>query len=183
MNLAPRHWPAMSLTTALAVCDALQAVAPGKQVGIKWPNDVLLEDRKVAGVLLESRRTADGAADRLVVGIGINVNNSASQAPAALQSTSIALCGATNTEHNRTRLLTTFLDALRARAGQLAAEEADLVTAWNARNALAGREVEIQSGDGLLTGTCVDIAPDGSLRILCNGRLVSCRSGSVVSYR
>ncbi|MEX2168902.1 MAG: biotin--[acetyl-CoA-carboxylase] ligase [Pirellulales bacterium] len=183
MGLAPRHWPAMSLATALAVCDAITEAAPGRQVKVKWPNDVLLEGRKAAGVLLESRRTADGAADRLVVGIGINVNNSVSRAPEELQATSIALCDATGTTHDRTQLLLGFVNALRARAAQLANEEAELVTAWNERNALAECEVTIQTGDGTLAGRCIDIAPDGSLRIESDGRVVACRSGSVVSYR
>ena len=52
MGLAPRYWPAMSLTTALAVCDVIAESAFGKQASVKWPNDVLLEGRKVAGVLL-----------------------------------------------------------------------------------------------------------------------------------
>lgn len=182
MNLAPRHWPAMSLTTALAVCDAIGQVAPGKSIGIKWPNDAMLEGRKVAGVLLESRRTADGASDRLVVGIGINVNNSASQAPAELQASSIALCDVTGTTHDRTQLLLAFVEALRARAAQLTAEEPQLVAAWNERNALAGCDVTLQTADGELTGRCVDLAPDGSLRIETSGRVVACRSGSVVKY-
>lgn len=183
MSLAPRHWPAMSLTTALAVCDTLEIVAPNEQVRIKWPNDVLLQGRKMAGVLLDSRRTADGSADRIVIGIGINVNNSFRDAPDELQAIGISLCDAIGAPHDRTQLLLAFLDALRTRSQQLANEESELVAAWNSRNALASCEVAIQTGDGLLTGVCDEFAPDGSLRVLCNGGSVLCRSGSVVSYR
>lgn len=182
IGLAPRHWPAMSLTTALAICDAIAEVAPGNRASVKWPNDVLLEGRKVAGVLLESRRSADGAADRLVVGVGINANNSVSQAPAELQATSIALCDVTGATHDRTQLLLAFVDKLRTRAAQLASEALELVTVWNERNALAGCDVALQIGDGTLAGRCIDIAPDGSLRVECDERVVACRSGSVVSY-
>ena len=183
MGLAPRHWPAMSLTTALAVCDVIANAAPGKQVSVKWPNDVLVDGRKVAGVLLESRRSADGVADRLVVGVGFNANNSVSQASAELQTTGIALCDATGATHDRTQLLLAFVDAFYARGVQLASEGPELVTAWNKRNALAGCEVVLQTGDGTLAGHCIDISPDGSLRVERDGRIVACRSGSVVSYR
>ena len=181
IGLEPSNWPAMSLTTALAICDAIGHIAPDMPVSIKWPNDVLLEGLKVAGVLLESRRTADGAADRLVVGIGINVNNSVKQAPAKLQATSVALCDVTGAVHDRTQLLLAFFDAFVDRVSQLAKEESSLVAVWNERNALAGREVTLQTGDTKVIGRCVDLAPDGSLRIESEGRIAAFRSGSVVS--
>lgn len=181
MSLAPRHWPTLSLTTALAVSDAIANAAPHSAVTVKWPNDVLLDGRKIAGVLLESRRSAGGTADRLVVGIGINANNSIRNAPAQLQASCNSLCDATNEVHDCTNLLLHFVDAFRARTAQLAAEDAELVTAWNAQNALADRTITLQVGEQSITGLCVEIAPDGALRVESGGQVVACRTGSVVS--
>ena len=82
------------LATGLAVCEALQSLAPSADVQVKWPNDVYLAGRKICGILLES---VPGWRDRLVVGIGVNVNNRSqesgggSQESVELRRTAIAL--------------------------------------------------------------------------------------------
>jgi BirA family biotin operon repressor/biotin-[acetyl-CoA-carboxylase] ligase len=67
---------AMQLTfaTAIALADVVAAVLPeSSRVGCKWPNDVLVDGRKVSGILLESQANSDGLVDSLVVGIGVNI--------------------------------------------------------------------------------------------------------------
>lgn len=67
---------AMQLTfaTAIALADVVAAVLPAtSRVGCKWPNDVLVDGKKVSGILLESQANADGSVDSLVVGIGVNI--------------------------------------------------------------------------------------------------------------
>jgi BirA family transcriptional regulator, biotin operon repressor / biotin---[acetyl-CoA-carboxylase] ligase len=63
----------LGFVAALAVADACRALAPDAAIGLKWPNDVLLCKRKLAGLLLESQSRGDGTLDWLVVGIGINL--------------------------------------------------------------------------------------------------------------
>ncbi|HEV8014358.1 MAG TPA: biotin--[acetyl-CoA-carboxylase] ligase [Stellaceae bacterium] len=63
----------LGFVAALAVGDACLARAPGAAISLKWPNDVLLAGRKLAGILLESQATASGALEWLVAGIGINL--------------------------------------------------------------------------------------------------------------
>jgi BirA family biotin operon repressor/biotin-[acetyl-CoA-carboxylase] ligase len=63
----------LGFVAALAVADACLAFAPGAAFSLKWPNDVLLARRKLAGLLLESQSRGDGALDWLVLGIGINL--------------------------------------------------------------------------------------------------------------
>jgi BirA family biotin operon repressor/biotin-[acetyl-CoA-carboxylase] ligase len=63
----------LSFVAALAVADACLAVAPAATIRLKWPNDVLLGGRKLAGLLLESQSRGDGTLDWLVLGIGINL--------------------------------------------------------------------------------------------------------------
>lgn len=65
----------ISFVTALAVCEAVEAFLPAAAVRCKWPNDVLVRDRKVAGILLESATARGGALDWLVLGVGVNVAN------------------------------------------------------------------------------------------------------------
>lgn len=63
----------LSFVAALAASDAVAAFAPGAETRVKWPNDVLLQDRKVAGILLESASSGAPVPDWLAVGIGINL--------------------------------------------------------------------------------------------------------------
>lgn len=71
-QLPPARWPQVALVAGLAVCEALEGHVPGADLRVKWPNDVYLSGRKLCGILSES---VPGHRDRLVVGIGINVNN------------------------------------------------------------------------------------------------------------
>jgi BirA family biotin operon repressor/biotin-[acetyl-CoA-carboxylase] ligase len=66
------RWPQVALVAGLAVCEALESLAPTAELRVKWPNDVYLGGGKVCGILSES---VAGWRDRLVVGIGVNVNN------------------------------------------------------------------------------------------------------------
>ena len=87
----------ISLATALAVRDALSTFDRTARFQLKWPNDIYLQSRKIAGILLERPALY---LNRLVVGIGVNANNSLQGAPAALQETSNSFCDATGRELN-----------------------------------------------------------------------------------
>jgi len=63
----------LGFVAALAVADACRALAPDAAIRLKWPNDVLLAGRKLAGLLLESQSRSEGALDWLVLGIGVNL--------------------------------------------------------------------------------------------------------------
>jgi BirA family biotin operon repressor/biotin-[acetyl-CoA-carboxylase] ligase len=82
-------FPLFSLATATALAQAIRS-ATGLAAGVKWPNDILLEDKKVAGILLEAGKTS-GEAPYLVVGIGVNVNWDICDIPKELQATSLAV--------------------------------------------------------------------------------------------
>lgn len=71
-KLPPARWPQIALVSGLAVCEALEDFVPRADLRLKWPNDVYLAGRKVCGILSES---VPGCRDRIVIGIGINVNN------------------------------------------------------------------------------------------------------------
>lgn len=64
-----RDWPTLSFVAALSLLDALKELVPDLQAGLKWPNDVLVNQRKVSGILLEAKK------DRLVLGCGVNLKN------------------------------------------------------------------------------------------------------------
>src|SRR5262249_7148114 len=86
--LPPHEAPPLTLAAAVAVCDALRGL--GADARIKWPNDVVIDDRKVAGILTESS-TRGGGLDAVVIGIGVNVNWTELAPELAATATSVAL--------------------------------------------------------------------------------------------
>jgi BirA family biotin operon repressor/biotin-[acetyl-CoA-carboxylase] ligase len=183
LGIEVRNWPQLSLTTAVAVCDAIglhlaEGANTASRVSIKWPNDVLIDGRKVAGILIESPGGAEPAKDRLIVGIGINVNNSWANAPSHISADGTAICDATNHQHRLQAVLTDVLRALESRFLQLRDEDAELVQAWQELNALRGRRVFIEA-PRRIEGECLEVSEDGALVVVTSNGAERIHSGSV----
>jgi BirA family biotin operon repressor/biotin-[acetyl-CoA-carboxylase] ligase len=127
----------LPLAAAVAVCEALPVEAQ-----IKWPNDVWIGGRKVAGILVEGRPQEGWA----VLGIGVNVVTE--EFPAELRATSLRLEGASVTVD---AALAAVLDALRL---WLPRPDSDVLAAWRSRDALLGRTVRWSNGskEGVAAG-------------------------------
>jgi len=167
---AGRLLPQLALVAGVAVADALEELT-GLSVQIKWPNDVMLRRTKVAGILAEAR---DGV---VVLGIGINVNQTREQLPARAGS----LLTATGAEWDRDAILDAVLDALGTRYEQWREGGLDAVyDGLGARDFLRGRTVSV---DGT-SGTAELIDRDGRLRIAVGGgERATVESGEVTYER
>lgn len=170
-TLPESRWPQISLTVGVAVCETLAVLANSTNlstgrtphsVGLKWPNDVWLNDRKVCGILMEVPHTRCG---RLVIGVGLNVNNSFATAPAELSLIATSLGDETGTTFDRTHVLTLLLQQLDEDLKRLAGSDESLVENWQSRCVLKGRVVSIDSGQRVVSGLCLGIADDGALRL------------------
>ncbi len=169
----------LSLTTATAVSDAMVRSAPAARVRVKWPNDVLLDGRKVAGILLESPNLRRPGPRRMVVGVGVNVNNSIAEAPAGVRQRAAALCDVTGEPHDLTEVLVQVLDACKRRFRQWWRRDPSLARAWRLRCALKDRPVQVEIGQRTLLGMCRGVDVDGALVVEAHGRLHRLFSGSV----
>ena len=165
-----RPLPQLALVAGVAVADALEELT-GLAVQIKWPNDVMLRRTKVAGILAEVR---DGA---VVLGIGINVNQTREQLPERGGS----LRTATGMEWDRDAVLDAVLDPLGIRYSQWREGGLDAVyDGLGARDFLRGRTVTV---DGT-SGVAELIDRDGRLRIaIGGGEHVTVESGEVTYER
>lgn len=170
-GMPPREWPRLSLAAGVAVAEALAGVA-GLAARVRWPNDVLVEGRKVAGVLLEARHDA---APVVVVGVGVNLAQRSFPSEIAARATSVAL--ETGRAPDREAVLGAFLDAFAAWRDRLQREGlATLRARWLALSDTVGRRVEV---DGV-TGTAVDLDGDGALVVrTADGGLRRVRAGEV----
>jgi BirA family biotin operon repressor/biotin-[acetyl-CoA-carboxylase] ligase len=148
----------LTLATGLALADAL-ATEAGVTAGLKWPNDLVVDDKKLAGLLAEADVDA-GAARAVVIGAGCNLTADAFPPELAAQATAVEV--ETGRTVDRDAFLAAFLGAL---AGRLDALHTVLDDA-RARSATLGRRVRIElPGDGVLEGEATELAPDGALRV------------------
>jgi len=130
----------LPLAAAVAVCEACERAA-GVSCAIKWPNDVWIDGRKVAGILVEGRPQEGWA----VLGIGLNVCTAPEDFPPELRELATSL----GMDAPADALLDPLLDRL---AAGLAAPQADVVTAWRERDALRGQTVRWAEGEGTADG-------------------------------
>lgn len=157
------RWGWLPLLAGLAVAEGVRAAA-GVDLRVKWPNDVLHDGRKVAGVLCER---VDVATDKLaIVGIGLNVSTASDQLPVP-HATSLALTGANNLD--RPSLLGAILERLDARiaawrAADGDAAEAGLADLYLAVSATLGRDVSVEvPGGATVAGHALRVDTSGAL--------------------
>lgn len=143
--------PLASLAAGVAA-----ALACGGEVRLKWPNDLLLDGRKLGGILVEQR------GQRCVVGIGVNL----SWAPP----------GAGRLEADRDRLLDRLGQELER---WFAAGDVEILAAWRTRSDTLGRRVRVELPGETFEGRALGVGPDGSL--LVDGRAVT--AGDVIHLR
>lgn len=163
-SFQPRAFSWVPIAAGLAMADAVSAVIPDdRRVGLKWPNDVQVDGRKISGVLAEVLTNATG----LVVGAGVNVGMTREQLPVPT-ATSIALAGGTPDAEDV--LLSRFLAEFRRLVSGYQAAGADaaasgLLDLARHRCVTLGQEVRVElPGGAELRGTAVDL--DDSARLL-----------------
>ena len=171
-ELDPARWPWIPLMAGLAVADAVRAVGLGPR--LKWPNDVEIGGRKLAGILVERVETTDGPA--AVIGIGLNVVMSSDQLPVPT-ATSLLLEGSAATRND---VLAGVLTGLTTHYGLLRADPAGLREAYLAVCGTVGSTVRVMLPDDVvLTGAATDVDEYG--RLVVDGRPIT--AGDVVHVR
>jgi BirA family biotin operon repressor/biotin-[acetyl-CoA-carboxylase] ligase len=139
----------LTLASGVAVREGI-AAASGLQANLKWPNDLLVGKRKLAGILAEG--LAIGSPEQaVIVGVGVNVQPAAYPPDVALRATSIE--GELGRAVDRDALLTAMLDALSARLAALDQNDGDILRAWRAASpTAAGTRVEWDGHRGVTAG-------------------------------
>jgi len=184
MGISTQNWPQLSLATAVAVCDAIERGIDGRDANspccpaIKWPNDVYIGGKKVAGILIESPAGSELNKNRLIIGIGVNINNSLRDAPVEIGSAGTALCDVTGSCHDAQATLVSALQAMQNRCAQLARDDRQLPQTWQRLCWLTGKQVEVQTNNGQITGTCAGIDMRGDLIVANSEGTRRIRSGS-----
>ncbi len=180
----PRErWPLVALTAGLAVCLTLQPTVAPAPLAIKWPNDVYAAGRKLAGILVEAPAIAAATPlARVVIGIGINVNNTFAAAPPDLRQRAVSIADLTGRPSDVDATLTKIVGELLDLLPTTFASPSPLVERWRPYCMLTGRVVELDSPAGPTTGLCEGIDDDGALLLRGESGQKRCTSGTVVRW-
>lgn len=165
----------LSLAIAYTVTEAIRRLvdAPAR---IKWPNDVLLDGRKVAGVLIESPKPS-----RLVLGVGVNVATRLDDAPAEVRRVARSLADSpTTAEVTPQALLSAFLDVFDGVLNDLADEASPVLSRIRSRLDSVGEEVTLQAGQQAVHGRLLGVDSDGALLLGQHGEPRRYVSGSLL---
>lgn len=176
---SPSQLMHLTCGTGVAMCDAVQQIT-GLRPGIKWVNDLVIENRKLGGILTElSADPGTGLTDYAVVGIGINCSQDPQDFPPPLRPIAISLKTATGTNPDQPRLAAAMIKSLFRLDQQLPQKE-QLLSAYRQDCVTIGREVLVVRDDSKIPGVAIDIDDDGALLIrLSDGTVQTVQSGEV----
>ena len=168
----------LNLAAAVSVAGAISE--SGAEARVKWPNDVLIDGRKVAGILAEASVEL-GRAVLLVLGIGINVNIAEEEFPEELRQTATSIMSSTGGRQDRVRLLVRFLQRFKVLYEGLPTHPAERILAvYKPLCETLGKRVRVELPDETFEDEAIDIHANGGL-VLASGRVV--RVGDVVHLR
>jgi BirA family biotin operon repressor/biotin-[acetyl-CoA-carboxylase] ligase len=170
-ELPPERLHLVTAAVSVAAVDTLEAVA-GFKAGIKWPNDLVVADRKLSGVLTEVHGGA------VIVGIGINVNWPA-DLPDELAAIAVSANQVAGRPVDREAVLVGLLDRLAV----LMEDWTAVASAYRRRCVTIGRPVRVELSDETFTGTAADVSDEGHLLVDIGMCLRTVSAGDVIHLR
>ncbi|GAS82653.1 biotin--[acetyl-CoA-carboxylase] ligase [Paenibacillus amylolyticus] len=157
-----QHTPQLTLLTGVAVCRAVRACT-GADAGIKWPNDLLIDGRKVCGILLEST-VEDHEVRFCIAGIGVDVNFDPEDYPEDLTTIATSLKMETGQPVDRTKLTAAILTELEQLYFLYQKEGFGVISAlWEALSVSMNREITVTNPHGVIEGKAIGLDPSGAL--------------------
>jgi BirA family biotin operon repressor/biotin-[acetyl-CoA-carboxylase] ligase len=172
-DVPPQQMPVVTLALGLAVADTVRLLG-GVECDLKWPNDVLVGKRKLAGILTQYQEGA------VLAGIGINVNQPRFPEDLAAVATSLRI--ETGREHRREPMLVYLAGAVDSYTRTLVTGGVDPIRRLFAAASswVDGRRVTVDAPDGLITGTTAGLTREGFLEVQRDdGTVVTVHAGGV----
>ena len=153
-GLAWMALPCVALATAVAVIDAIGELGfGGLGLGIRWPNDIECGGRKLGGILPEVVNTGDG--DRLLIGVGLNVETNLTEAPEEVRAMATSLAAVSSLAQAtelQPRLLAAILREIERVVGRLASADSALSARWSELDTLRNQTVRVDVGSHVVVG-------------------------------
>ena len=177
---APTELMHLTCAAAVAMCDAVE-ISCGIRPGIKWTNDLVVGQRKLAGILTELGLAPGGRVDYAIIGIGLNCSQEESDFPEEIRGIAGSLHSVLGTEIDRARVAAAMIDALWAMDRTLLTGKDALISQYRSDCITLGKRISIVTADGASRhGTALDIDSEGALIVrLDNGSVETVSSGEV----
>ncbi|MDH5371203.1 MAG: biotin--[acetyl-CoA-carboxylase] ligase, partial [Gammaproteobacteria bacterium] len=177
----PAQLGCLSLFIAVAIIRVLNKIGVS-DAGVKWPNDIYWQNKKLAGILLEMRGEATGPS-AVVIGIGLNLNQSIkmnkTDVTKAINQPWVDLETIIGEKIDRNYfsalVITSLFDVLNA----VPEKQKDLLKEWQSMDVLKGEEVDVHFPDKVIHGKALGINQDGALKVLHENKELICHSGDV----
>lgn len=168
IRIDPRVAPLFNVLVAVPLARALRAVG-AERLALRWPNDVLLDGKKLAGILAVSATGASGE-DWLVLGTGVDVHTRTEDYSTEVRDsvTSLAVCGYAV---DRLALLARFAPELESLVDADDAARKEFLGEWRALSATLGRSVRVDDGQAPFEAEALDVDADGALLVRREGRV------------
>lgn len=179
-NCPPQDLMHLTCAAAEAMCDAVETTT-GLRPGIKWTNDLVVGNRKIAGILTENGLNAQGLVDYAIIGTGINCCQQPEDFPPELRSTAGSLAMALGRSVDRPELAAQMLAALARMDDALFTGKERMLSRYRQDCITLGKEISLVRGTEIRHGTALDIGPQGDLivRFRDTGEVAPVSSGEV----
>lgn len=154
-----QEWPTLSFVASLAAVQTLSVICPDVPVSLKWPNDLMVDNKKIGGILLES------ASPHVIIGCGINIKNAPDITDAVYPSTDIANYQADLPDAQE--IANAYMSHLEVlyeiwqNCGP-----APILARWQDKSNIIGRQLTVKVSDKMVSGKCEALEPDGRLNLV-----------------
>lgn len=169
----------LAISTGVATCETLTRLFPLGVFALKWPNDVFLNGKKTAGILVERPSVQSPV---VVVGVGVNLNNSLVDAPDEVRGRAISLVDAAGVRFEESEVVAELAVAIADRVKDAAADFTIVLNAFRLRCLLTGKLVEISQANRTIAGRCGGVDSTGGLRIHTSNGPEMVTQGTVTKF-
>ncbi|HDP79385.1 MAG TPA: biotin--[acetyl-CoA-carboxylase] ligase [Spirochaetes bacterium] len=161
-SISPAQAPKLTLLAAVAAAETL-SVLTGLDVRIKWPNDLLVGDRKIAGILTEMSAGME-AVNHVIMGIGLNINTPPESFPDEIRDIATSLRAETGGDFPRALVLGTLLESLELYYHLfLSGGFPNILVRWKELSGIVGKKIQVNGVNSRVAGTVLDVDGDGVL--------------------
>ncbi len=168
-DISPPYAPVLTMMAAISTAQAITDVTGLKTI-IKWPNDILVEQKKVSGILTEMNAEQERI-NHVVIGIGINVNMKSSDFPDNLRMPATSLMECMNKKVDRLNLLGTLINTLERDYEELQNSGVmSIFNRWRKRCDILNKRIKVSLPGEVITGMAEDFTPEGGLILRLDGR-------------
>ncbi len=164
----------LPLLTGISIVRGIES-ATAIQTGLKWPNDIMLNEKKMGGILIESKQIQNGLG--VVVGVGLNINENAQDISHTLRNNAISLAMFSKQTHSREQILSAILNEIETLYNN---QMDSIIPLWTDRCIHQNMEVSFHSEQGKQQGIFQGISSQGHAEIQINGKTQTFPSGVVI---